>query len=332
MIRKKKIAGTSLDAAEFVLGGVELGAGLGLKESFRLMDAYVELGGNMVDTAEIYSNWLPHEPSKSETVIGQWMAERKNRSRLIVTTKGAHPRLDSMQMPRMSEAELRHDLEGSLARLGTDSIDLYWLHRDDASQPAGEIVETMNRFVKEGKIRWYGASNWTAWRLAEAQEYAAAHGLQGFSGNQPGWSLALADPARFTDPTLVFMDNALHEYHVRTGLSVFAYSSQAQGLFTKMAASADNDFPEKTAAMYRVEDNRRRLAEVKLLAERYGATVNQIVLAYLLAQPFPVFPVVGAKRSAQLEDSLGAGGIRLTEEECRRLDAGLFQVQAPSPQ
>ncbi|MDF2934873.1 MAG: aldo/keto reductase [Paenibacillaceae bacterium] len=326
MIRNKRIAGTSLDAAEFVLGGVELGAGLDLAESFRLMDAYVNRGGNMVDTAEIYSNWLPHEASKSETVIGQWMAERKNRSRLIVTTKGAHPRLDSMQVPRMSETELRHDLEGSLTRLGTDTIDLYWLHRDDASRPAGEIVETMNRFVVEGKIRWYGVSNWTVERLAEAQEYAAVHGLQGFSGNQPGWSLAVADPDRFTDPTLVFMDDALHAYHVRTGLSAFAYSSQAQGLFTKMAATPGNDFPEKTAAMYRVEDNRRRLAEVKRLADRYGATVNQIVLAYLLVQPFPVFPVVGAKTEAQLEDSLGAGGIRLTEEDCRLLDAGLFQV------
>lgn len=326
MIRKKRIAGTSLDAAEFVLGGVELGAGLDLTESFRLMDAYVDRGGNMVDTAEIYSNWLPHEPSISETVIGRWMVERKNRSRLIVTTKGAHPRLDSMQVPRMSEAELRLDLEGSLARLGTDTIDLYWLHRDDVLKPAGEIVETMNRFVKEGKIRWYGASNWTPERLAEAQQYAAAHGLQGFSGNQPGWSLALADPSLFTDTTLVFMNDALYAYHVRTGLSVFAYSSQAQGLFTKMAALPDGGFPQKTAAMYRVEDNVRRMMEAKALADRYGATVNQIVLAYLLAQPFPVFPVVGAKTVAQLEDSLGAGAIRLAEQECRQLDAGLFQV------
>lgn len=326
MIGKKRIPGTDLDCAELVLGGAELGASLDEAESFRLMDAYTELGGNMVDTAEVYSNWLPHERSISEKVIGRWMRTRHNRNSLIVTTKGAHPRLDSMRVSRLSEAEIREDLEGSLLRLGTDAVDLYWLHRDDASRPAGEIVETMNRLVKEGKIRWFGTSNWSAARLAEAASYADAHGLQGFSANQPGWSLALADPARFADTTLVYMGADLYRHHADTGLAAFAYSSQAQGLFTKMAAMPGGEFPEKTAPMYRVEDNKRRLAAVVALAGRYGATVNQIVLAYLLSQPFPVFTVAGARTIGQLEDSLGAGRFRFSEEELRELDGNVFEA------
>ncbi|MCM3628478.1 aldo/keto reductase [Paenibacillus glycanilyticus] len=177
------------------------------------MDAYVASGGNMIDTAEVYANWLPGTQSISECTIGNWMKSRGNRNNLIVTTKGAHPRLPTMEISRMSREEITEDVDGSLRRLQVDTIDLYWLHRDDRNRHAGEILDTLNNLVKEGKIRYFGCSNWTANRIQEAQLYAESHGLQSFSANQPMWSLASVDPSAMEDRTLVVMDEELLHLH-----------------------------------------------------------------------------------------------------------------------
>lgn len=322
-VNKLQIRGTELRISQIGLGSALFGSKISRGDAFRLMDLYADRGGNMADTAEVYANWLPDtEPSASEKTIGEWMKARGNRNRLVVTTKGAHPRTETMSVGRMSEAEVREDVEGSLRRLQVTEIDLYWLHRDDTAREAGEIVEMMNGFVREGKIRCFGCSNWTVERMREAQAYAEARGLRGFCANQMMWSLAAADKSRLADPSLVPMDEAMYELHRETGLAAIPYSSQAQGVFTKWEEGTHAEDDERIAAQYRSADNVARWKRASRLAAELSLPLNRIVLGYLLSQPFPTIPIVGPNTPGQLLDSLEAAETKLTPEQLAWLDKG----------
>jgi aryl-alcohol dehydrogenase-like predicted oxidoreductase len=314
-MRKTQIPGNDLVTSAICLGTGGMGSSIDRVASFAMLDAFVAHGGNFLDSAKVYADWLPIERSSSEKTLGRWMKARGNRDRIIIGTKGAHPDLSSMHIPRMSDTEIASDVNASLAHLETDYIDLYWLHRDDPRRPAGEIIEALNVHIKAGKVRAIGCSNWRAERIEAAQSYAAAHGLQGFSGDQMLWSLAAVDPNGMTDKTLVAMDEASMSYHARTGLVAIPYSSQANGLFTKMAAGKLTQLP----VTYRTPENDKRLARIKYLAADTGLTITQIALAYLTSQPFATIPIVGCRNMEQLTDSLSAGDITLTPEQLRFL-------------
>ena len=150
-----------------VLGTAKLGVD-GREGAYELLDEYVRLGGRTIDTASVYSDWIPGEPGRAETRIGEWLKLRGNRGALTIVTKGAHPPLGHMDQPRCDEASIRHDVELSLRRFGIEQIDLWYLHRDDPARPAAEIVGVLQALQREGKIAHFGASNWTVPRLAEA--------------------------------------------------------------------------------------------------------------------------------------------------------------------
>ena len=288
-----------------------MGSSIDREASFAMLDAFTFHGGNFLDSAKVYADWLPIERSSSEKTLGRWMKARSNRDKIIIGTKGAHPDLASMHIPRMSDADITGDINASLAHLQTDYIDLYWLHRDDPRRPAGEIIEVLNESIKAGKLRAIGCSNWRAGRIAEAQTYALAHGLQGFAADQMLWNLAKVDPAGLPDKTLVAMDDALMLYHERTGLAAIPYSSQANGLFSKVAAGNMTQLP----ATYRTMETSTRIDQVKKLSEASGLKITQIVLGYLISQPFTTIPIVGCRNMAQLIDSLSAGDVVLTPEQ-----------------
>jgi len=315
------IVGTDLHCSVLSLGGVSLGSTNSKEDSFKLMDRYVERGGNIIDTAEVYANWLDIEPNISEKTIGQWMKERNNRDQLIVTTKGAHPNLQTMNVSRLSHQDIQADLEQSLRNLKVDSIDLYWLHRDDEKVSVGEILESLNREKKAGKIRYFGCSNWRKNRIEEAQKYAEEHGIQGFVSNQVMWSLAEVDQTKLKDSTLVTMDEELKHYHQTTNMSVFAYSSQAQGLFTKWNSGVYALEDERIPAHYGTEKNIKRYNKTVNLANELGRSVNDIMLGYLLAQSFDTFPIIGCRTLEQLEDSLQAADVELTREQVEYLES-----------
>lgn len=317
-----RISGTDLLSSAVSLGAVPFGTTLDREASFRLMDKYAELGGNLIDTAQVYANWLPGERSVSETTIGEWMVSRGNRNRLIVTTKGAHPNLDTPRLSRLSKKDISGDVDGSLQRLQTDTIDLYWLHRDDPSRDVADILDTLNGLVRSGKIRYFGCSNWTAARLAEAQSAAATHGWPSFAANQMMWSLAEADRSAFGDPTLVAMDEETRDFHQQTGLTAIPYSSQAQGLFTKWEQGTFSPGDERIARHYRGSLNVRRFRKARELAEQLSVPLSHIVLSYLLSQPFPVIPIVGCRTTEQLEDSVHAARLKLTPAQLSELEQG----------
>jgi aryl-alcohol dehydrogenase-like predicted oxidoreductase len=213
-------------------------------------------------------------------------------------------------------------LNGSLQNLQTDVIDLYWLHRDDAQRPVEDILETLNDQVKTGKIRYFGCSNWRTARIQAAQAYAAAHGLDGFVANQMMWSLALADPAGIQDKTMAIMDDDMRQFHLETGLAATPYSSQGNGLFQRMEQGTLAHMDPNLRGMYQVEANRVRFERVKRLAADSGLSVTQVVLGYLLSQPFTSVPIVGCRTVEQLRDSLTAADVRLDADQVRYLEQG----------
>ena len=309
---KVSIAKSDLLSSQLCLGTSNFGATIAQAEAFTLMDAFVDHGGNFLDTAEVYANWLPDLPrSISERTIGAWMKARGNRSRILVGTKGAHPHLATMHIARLTPADLLHDLHGSLKHLQTDVIDLYWLHRDEPIRPVGEIIETLDAQVKAGKIRAFGCSNWSTARMQAAQDHATAHGCHGFVANQPMWSLAHPNAAAFGMPGLTAMDETMFAFHQQSGWAVVPYTSQARGFFQKVAAQGPSGLSERDRQAYWNATNERRVTVVQQLAEEYQATPSQIALAYLLGQPIPTIPVIGCRTVAQLQDSMGAAAIKL---------------------
>ncbi len=154
------IPNTDLAVAAICMGTTFIGSTIDHHQSFDLLDLYAESGGNFVDTASVYANWLAGEKHQSEKTVGRWLADRGLRDRIVLATKGAHPDMATMDVPRMSRAEIEDDLNTSLINLQTDVIDLYWLHRDDPSRPVEEILATLNAQVQAGKIRYFGCSNW----------------------------------------------------------------------------------------------------------------------------------------------------------------------------
>ncbi len=321
-MRKRPITGIDQPCSVIVLGGVPLGTRLDERQSMRLLDLYADAGGNMVDTAEVYGNWVPGKANASELVIGKWMKSRGIRSRMIVTTKGGHPDLGAMNVSRLQAADIRADAEGSLRRLQVDAIDLYWLHRDDRSIPVAELLGSLGRLVEDGIIRSFGCSNWETDRIAEANRLAAEQDLPMFAANQAWWSLASLDTAHIEDPTVVVLDEAMYRYHEETGLPLFAYSSLAKGLFAKMEAAARAGTAFEAPPLFDLPANKRRFEQAKLIASDRGVTISQVALSYIVSRRFPSFAVVGATDESQLADSLGAGGLTLGEEELALLDNG----------
>lgn len=263
-----------------------------------VLDEWARIGGNIIDTAHAYGD------GESERALGAWLGDRE----MLVLSKGAHP---AGERRRVTPEDIAADLEESIARLGRP-IDLYLLHRDDPAVPIGVIVECLNEHIRAGRIRAIGGSNWTCERIDEANAYAAANGLEGFSCSSVHLSLATQNEEHWPD-TRSATDPAIHAWHERTQLPLFAWSAQARGFFAGHAS-------ESVARVYDNEDNRERRRRASQLAEQRGCTANQVALAWVLAQPFPVFAVFGARTVAQLREAVGTLEVELSADEARWLD------------
>lgn len=316
-VQPVRLPSTPLSVSPLCLGGVPFGNTISETETFALLDRFVALGGTFIDTARIYSDWVPGEKRRSERVLGDWLAARGKREKLIIASKGAHPFIESLDVPRTSAVEIRDDLEGSLQTLRTEVIDLYWLHRDEPARPVEQFIDVLNAFLREGKIRAFGASNWTTDRLRAANAYAQQSGQQGFCANQPFWCLGVAQsrPPPFTG--YVKYDAEMDRFHRETGLAVIPYTAQANGFFSKLARGdaglERHDFhvPANLTAGRVV----RELAALKRVAP------SAVVLAYLWSRAFPVIPIIGSRTIAQLEDCIAALPVRLTPAEIATLES-----------
>lgn len=316
-----RIPNSDLDVSSLCLGTADFGTKIDRDVAFQLLDAFVAGGGQFIDTANIYGDWVPGHKSSSEKVIGEWLVQSGKRNQVVLATKGAHPLLSSMNVPRCAPHEILHDIDQSLGHLQTDVIDLYWLHRDDPTRPTGEIIETLAAQVKTGKIRYFGCSNWRVERIAAANAYAAAHNLPGFVADQMSWNAARVDALAIPDKTLVAMDAALHRYHEQSKLAAIPYSSQAGGVLHKWATGRGDAISKHLNTIYPPLANQRRALAVQTLADELNVSFTAIVLGYLQSQPFVTVPIIGPQSLSQLQDSLAADGVWLDEEQRELIDA-----------
>ncbi|NLH96815.1 MAG: aldo/keto reductase [Clostridiaceae bacterium] len=317
-----KTAGDTLRVSKIVLGTDHFGTTVSEEDALRLMDIFADAGGNCIDTARVYASWIPGGEGASERTVGKWLKSRKNRDRIVLSTKGGHPELDSMTRGRLSRKELESDLDESLRALGVDHIDIYWLHRDDISRPAEDIMETLHTFVKKGKVRAIGCSNWKTGRIEEANRAAAAGGKEAFCASQIQWSLATTTPGLLGDTTLVCMDSNEYGWYLENRFPVFAYSAQAKGFFAKAAAVGVGNLRGKASVRFVSPDNIARLERVKEYAQRSGLSPTAVALAYITCNRVPAAAIVGCKTEEQLLDSLTAADVEIPAADADWLFAG----------
>jgi len=325
-VRYFDLPGTDMSPAVIGLGTGSYGTAIPEDRALRLMDLYVESGGNFIDTAHVYAAWVEGGEGASERTIGKWLASRGARSDVLIATKGAHPDIRT-RARRMNAEAVRSDLHESLDRLGTDRVDLYWLHRDDLAVPVGEILSWLNEHVDAGLVRAIGCSNWLADRQRAAAAWAESHGKLGFCASQVRWSLAdFHLPPGDSGSDMCSMDEEMLAYHRRTRVAVVAYSSQGRGFFSGRygpgADAAAPGFRADVQLQYGTEANFRRLAAAKRLAADRGCSANQIAVAWLLHHPFGVCALTGARTPEQLADSCAAADVSLGEPDLRRLREG----------
>jgi aryl-alcohol dehydrogenase-like predicted oxidoreductase len=323
-MQKIRLPHTELDVSELCLGTNMFGTATPQAQAEEILNTFAALGGNFLDTAHSYGDWIPDAPrSASEHAIGAWLqktSSHKKRKDFVLATKGCEfdYRAGDFAL-RVTPELLEQDLLGSLAALQTDYIDLYWLHRDDSSKPVQAIVDALIAHQKAGRIRYFGCSNWSVERIQEAQNYARSLGNDGFVACQPLWGLAVPDRNAMLKycPGGYYEDGyqALH----KAGLTMIPYSSQSRGFFSKVASGGRAALSPDLAELYYSDENLRKLEAVKTRAAHYGVGINDIVLAYLTSQPLPTIPIIGCSRSAQLRESVNACALQLDLAELQLL-------------
>ena len=299
--------------AVIALGTMDFGGKIEESRAREFMDAYVEIGGNFIDTARIYGDFARKIQGGSEQVIGRWMEDRRCREKIVLGTKGGHPDPSDMHTGRLSRGEILDDMRRSLDNLRTDCVDIYWLHRDDPSRPVEDILESLTALTEQGMTRCVGVSNWSARRILEANASAAQHGLVKLYANQPQFSLARQIVVE--DDTLCQMDGETYAMHVRENLPCVCFSSQAKGFLSKLAQGGEAILPDKARRRYLCEENLAVFERCRALSAQTGLSVNAIALAWLTSQPFPTFPIAGVSKMEHIDALREAGDAVLTAEQ-----------------
>lgn len=309
---------TDLCVSQICMGTGQYGSSIDEAVARQQLDAFFELGGNFIDTAHVYGNWIEGLESPSEKIIGRWFRDTGRRESMILTTKGGHPDLNHMDRPRLSRQEIPLDIEESLRFLQTDYIDLFLLHRDDPEIPVGQIIDCLDTCVAQGKIRYYGCSNWQLSRIQEAAAYAKQKGSKGFTVNQLMWSLADINHHRIPDSTFVPMDKATYAYQKETGLNAMAYMSLAKAFFTRKAAGA-----ELSALVSDVYENRTNtliFERARKIVASGACSFIDLSLLYLMGiVDMPVIPVAAFRTMSQFRDGMQVLGRQIPAEQIRGL-------------
>ncbi len=297
----KKLGHTDLHISPVGLGTADFGTALSEAESFWMLDAFADAGGILLDSANVYGRFSPNKENESEKVLGKWVARGGTRG-MLITTKGAHYPPGHRDIVRLSRADIERDLDESLLTLRLDCIDFYWLHRDDPGREVGEILEIMEAFVRAGKIRYYGASNYRADRLRAADRYASEHGLTGFSAVSNQYSPATRNPGVNTnpDPTLVTTEAEEWRYHTESGKPLIPFEATARGYF----AMLDSGVPlsPSTKAAYDNEASRATYADICKIAETHACSVQCATIIKAAEAPFQIIPLTSTRRKEHFSD------------------------------
>ena len=310
----RSLGRSGLQVSPLAFGGNVFGWTVDEAMSFRLLDAWLDAGFNFVDTADVYSRWVPgHEGGESETIIGKWLRQTGKRNRVVLATKVGKPMGDDKV--GLSAAYIREAVDASLRRLKTDHIDLYQSHDDDAETPLEETAGAFADLIKAGKVRAIGASNFTAPRLAEALDVAERTGLPRYESLQPLYNLY--DRAVF--------EAELEPLCLERGVGVINFYALAAGFLTgKYRTEADAAKSARGATTTKKYQNPRGLRILDALdsvAQRHGVSPGQIAIAWQLARPAVTAPIASATSIAQLDELAAAVALKLDAESITALDA-----------
>lgn len=307
-MKKIKIPDTELELSPLGMGCVNAGLKWEGKDADYLFDAFLDMGGNVYDSARVYSDWIGPEVGRSERVLGEWISRSGKRNQAVLITKGGHPDMTKpkpdMHHNRMTRADMAYDLELSLKALRTDYIDLYFYHRDDEAIPVEELAETMEQFVKEGKIRYYACSNWSTRRMEEADKYCRKQGYRGFAANQALYNLGSDCMKPLEDDTLQYIDREMQAYHIGNPSNLaMPYMGICSGFFHNFIEKGEQSVQDSP---YYTEGNIRLAQKVKTIMETYHATVTQAVLGFFTCRDFKCLPLYGPRNAENLKEAMGA--------------------------
>jgi aryl-alcohol dehydrogenase-like predicted oxidoreductase len=304
---------SGLKVARICLGSMQFGWTADEKTSFQVMDAYFEAGGNFIDTADIYSAWIPgNKGGESEEIIGRWLKKRSNRHLVVVATKFNGRMWDGPNGDGLSRGHLMKAVEDSLRRLDTDYIDLYQTHWPHPDTPMEETLRALDDLIRQGKIRYIGFSNEPAWRIVKSLWISDKYNLNRFISSQPAYSLVKRDE----------FEREQEAVCLEFGIGVIPYSPLQGGFLTGKyrrdqvpdsvrANGLERFFSEKNFQLIDLLDERGRV---------HGATVTQMTLAWMLQRSAVTAPIIGANSVEQLNDILGSLDIRLTPEDVEAID------------
>lgn len=310
-MQPRPLGRSPLSIAPLAFGGNVFGWSVGEQRAFELLDAFVDAGGNLIDTADVYPAWVPgNRGGESETIIGKWLKRSGKRERVVLATKVGK----WATQPGLSPVNIRQAVDGSLKRLQVDCIDLYLAHQDDASVPLADTLGAFARLIEAGKVRAIGASNFGAARFADALEASQRHGLPRYECLQPEYNLLRRGGYEKELEPLVRREN----------IGVISYYALASGFLSgKYRSGADlAKSSARGGAVKRFLNPRglQVLAALDAVAAAHGATPAQVALAWLIARPGLTAPIVSATSVEQLHELFGATSLQLSDNEIAQLD------------
>ncbi len=324
-MKKVRLGNTDLLVSEFCLGCMYFGWREERGQSWERLDQYVAAGGNFLDTANIYSGHSLKDKDyfgkdidlyvdgASERLLGEWMKQRQNRHELILASKVGFP------YPRVpygtGASRIKSECDKSLLRLGTDYLDLYYLHTDDIDTPMEESLGALDELVKEGKVRQIGASNFSAWRLERALQISRHNGWAEYCCIQQRYTY-LRPKSGWDFGGQKSVNDDLLDYVKDSGLTLLAYSPLLRGAYVDPA--------KPLMAQYVGPDSDSRLQALTEIASEVGATKNQLVYYYLLHTAPPAIPLVASSSAGQFDEALGTLSLSLSTEQMARLEKARF--------
>ncbi|MEO8998403.1 MAG: aldo/keto reductase [Rhodanobacter sp.] len=307
----RPLGNSSLAIAPLAFGGNVFGWSADEKRSFELLDAFVDAGGNLIDTADVYSAWVPgNRGGESETIIGKWLKRSGKRAQVVIATKVAK----WAEQPGLSPVNIQQAVDGSLQRLQIDCIDLYQAHEDDASVPLVETLDAFARLIKAGKVRVIGASNYGAARFADALAVSKQYGLPRYESLQPEYNLvSRAGYEKELEPLIrAEKIGVISYYALASGFLSGKYRSAAD--LAKSTARGD------TVKKFLNPHGLQVLDALDAVAAAHHAAPAQVALAWLIARPGLTAPIVSATSVEQLHELLGATSLQLSHDEIAQLD------------
>ncbi|WP_265458151.1 aldo/keto reductase [Enterococcus sp. HY326] len=305
-----KVKGIEQPISRMIMGTAWFGIGADVREEiFKMLDLYVEVGGNVIDTGRFYG------AGRAELILKEWLDSRDNREQLIIMDKACHPIIteDGAHHPeywRVKPDLITDDLHSSLLRTGCDHFDLYLMHRDDPDVPVELIMDRLEAHRKEGLITAYGVSNWELSRVEDAVNYCNKKGYQGLSVNNPSYSLATVKKTRW--PGCVYADDAYAQWHNGKDVTLFSWAAQAHGFFADIY---DENAPQDIKDAFFSDENFEKLRRCQVLAKKYQVDSINIALAYVLCQPFKPAAIIGSRSRKEFDSCIQTLDLKLTDKE-----------------